>query len=92
MVMARLLDASRIGDIDQKLQLDGSLVPYPGNEGAGVLPAQEAQAAQGGEIIVHPSGDNQLDGFAIITGIENKPKFLLLKIVTTRPVFQQVKT
>jgi signal transduction histidine kinase len=92
MVMARLLDAGRIGDIDQMLQLDGSLMPYTVNAKDGVLSAQEAGDAQRGQIIVHPSGDNQLEGFAIVTGIENKPSFLLLKIATTRQVYQQVKT
>ena len=91
LVMARLLDATRIGDIDQRLQLDGVLVPYTPKPGEESLSAQEAGAAKGGAIIVHPSGDDQLDGYAIITGIENKPTFLLLTIKTTRPVYQQVK-
>jgi len=91
LVMARLLDATRIGDIDQRLQLDGTLVPYISKPDEEKLSAQEAGAAKRGAIIVHPSGDDQLDGFAIITGIENKPTFLLLTIKTTRPVYQQVK-
>ena len=91
LVMARLLDATRIGDIDQRLQLDGTLVPYISKPDEEKLSAQEAGAAKRGAIIVHPSGDDQLDGFAIITGIENKPTFLLLNIKTTRPVYQQVK-
>jgi signal transduction histidine kinase len=92
MVMARVLDDSRIGTIDQMLQVDGSLIPLQAGEETGVLSATEIQAAQGGEIIVHPSGDNELNGFAIITGIENTPSFLLLKITTTRQIYQQVKT
>ena len=91
LVMARLLDATRIGDIDQRLQLDGALVPYTSKPGDETLSPQEAGAAKGGAIIVHPSGDDQLDGYAVITGIENKPTFLLLTIKTTRPVYQQVK-
>lgn len=91
LVMARLLDATRIGDIDQRLQLDGTLVPYIPKPGAGILSVQETEAAKGGAIIFHPSGDDQLDGYAVITGIENKPTFLLLTIKTTRPVYQQVK-
>ena len=92
LIMARLLDESWVDSVDQMLQVDGSLVPYPAGNGAGILSEQEVRAAKGGEIIVHPSGDNELDGFAVITGIENKPSFLLLKIVTPRPVYQQVKT
>lgn len=91
LVMARLLDATRIGDIDQRLQLDGTLVPYIPKPGARILSAPETEAAKGGAIIFHPSGDDQLDGYAVITGIENKPTFLLLTIKTTRPVYQQVK-
>ena len=91
LVMARLLDATRIGDIDQRLQLDGTLVPYTPKPGDETLSALETETAKGGAIIVHPSGDDQLDGYAIITGIENKPTFLLLTIKTTRPVYQQVK-
>jgi signal transduction histidine kinase len=91
LVMARLLDATRIDNIDQRLQLDGQLIPYTPKPGDETLSTQETGAAKGGAIIVHPSGDDQLDGYAIITGIENKPTFLLVTIKTTRPVYQQVK-
>ncbi|MFA4848519.1 MAG: ATP-binding protein [Methanoregula sp.] len=91
LVMARLLDAARIDNINQRLQLDGLLIPYTPKSGDETLSVPEAGAAKGGAIIVHSSGDDQLDGYAIITGIENKPTFLLLTIKTTRPVYQQVK-
>ncbi len=91
LVMARLLDATRIDNIDQRLQLDGQLITYTPKPGDETLSTQETGAAKGGAIIVHPSGDDQLDGYAIITGIENKPTFLLVTIKTTRPVYQQVK-
>ncbi len=89
LVMARLLDSERIGDINRMLQMDGSLIPYS-PEKAG-LTSQDAEAAQGGAIVVYPSGEDQVDGFAIVTGIENKPTLLLLKIQTTRPVYLQVR-
>ena len=92
LVMARILDSSRIGDMNQMLQLDGSLVQYDPATDAGKISADEAEAAKKGAIIVHPSGENQLEGSAIITGIENKPTFLLLTIAAPRPVYQQVKT
>ena len=91
LVMARLLDTTRINNINQRLQLDGALIPYKPIPGDETLSGQEAGAAKGGAIIVRPSSDDQLDGYAIITGIENKPTFLLLTITTTRPVYQQVK-
>jgi len=91
LIMARLLDAGRIDDIDQMLQLDGSLVPYTTKSGDGILTAQDSDAAKGGAIIVRQPDENNMDGYAIITGIENKPSFFLLKIETPRPVYQQVK-
>ncbi|MDP3564798.1 MAG: ATP-binding protein, partial [Methanoregula sp.] len=91
LVMARLLDTGRIGDIDQMLQLDGTLIPYNPGRRDGPLSMQETGAAKDGAIIVQTSGDDQLEGFAIISGFENKPTFLLLSIKTTRPVYQQVK-
>ena len=48
MIMARLLDESRIGTIDQMLQLDGTLTPYPAGGDAGVLSSKEVKNAQGG--------------------------------------------
>jgi sensor domain CHASE-containing protein len=71
LIMARLLDAGRIDDIDQMLQLDGSLVPYTLKSGDGILTAQESEAAKGGAIIIQQSDENNTDGYAIITGIEN---------------------
>ena len=92
LVMARLLDSSRIGDLDQMLQLDGSLVQYVTERATDNISPDDAEAAKKGAIIVHPRGDNQLEGAAIITGIENKPTFLLLTITAPRPVYQQVRT
>lgn len=91
LVMARLLDSGRIGNINRMLQTDGSLVTYSPQNGEMAFFAPDAEAAEGGAIIVHPSGEDQLDGFAIITGIENKPTLLLLKIQTARPVYLLVK-
>ena len=92
LVMVRLLDSERIGDIDQMLQLDGTLSPYNPKTASGELSDGEQKKAKDGAIIVRAASENDLDGFAIITGIENKPSFLLMKITTTRPVYQQVKT
>lgn len=91
LVMARLLDRDRIDEINRMLQMDGSLIQYTPGSFDGIISVQEAEAARDGAIIVRQSGDNQLEGYALITGIENKPTFLLLKIETTRPVHQQVR-
>jgi signal transduction histidine kinase len=90
LVMARLLDRDRIDEINRMLQMDGSLTQYTPGTGDGIISEQEYVAAKEGAIIVQQSGDNQLKGYALITGIENKPTYLLLKIETTRPVHQQV--
>jgi len=92
LVMARLLDAGRLGDLDQMLQLDASLIPYTPKTDSMSLSAEESGSAKKGAIIVHASGEDQLDGLAIIIGIENTPTFLLLRIDATRPMYQQVKS
>ena len=91
LVMVRLLDSGRIGDIDQMLQLDGTLVTYDPKNAGGELSIGEQGKAKDGAIVVRPVNENELDGLAIITGIENKPSFLLMKIETPRPVYQEVK-
>jgi len=90
LVMARLLDEERIGTLDQMLQIVGSLEPFPGNGDSGRMSPGDEQRVKGGATIIRPSGDNKLEGSAIITGIENHPTFILLKIETDRPVYQQV--
>ena len=91
LVMARLLDSERISDIDTRLQLDATLLPYNPKTADGVLSADEWTKGKGGAIIIRQPDENHLDGFAIITGIENKPSFFFLKIETNRPVYQEVQ-
>ncbi len=91
LVMARLLDEEQIGNLDQMLQVDGTLKPYRDNSISGILSAGDEQRAKDGAIIVQPLGENKLDGYALITGIENHPSFILLNIETTRSVFQEVQ-
>lgn len=89
LVMARVLDGERIDEINRMLQSNGSLAPYAPD--TGILSGPEARAARDGGIVVHQSGDNRLDGYALVTGIENTPTFLLLTIETPRPVYLMVK-
>ncbi|WP_292416693.1 ATP-binding protein [Methanoregula sp.] len=91
LVMARALDSGRIDDINRMLQTDGTLVSYSMGTDPAILSAEEAVTAKEGGIIVRQSGDNRLDGYALITGIENHPTFLLLTIGSPRPVYQMVK-
>jgi signal transduction histidine kinase len=91
LVMGRLLNQERIGRINQMMQMDGSLVPYqPGNGDTGLSP-RDIRDAEGGAVIVHPSGDELISGYAMITGIENKPTLHLVRIEAPRPVFLQVR-
>lgn len=91
LVMVRTLDAERIDEINQLLQMDGSLVSYdvkaPGDE---LTPAERVKA-QNGAIVVRSAGENEMDGLALVTGIENKPAFLLLKVEMPRPFYQLVQ-
>jgi signal transduction histidine kinase len=91
LVMARLLGEDRINSVNQMLQVDGSLEPYPFTSNNGKLSLGDEQRAKDGATIVRPLEDNKLEGTAIITGIENQPSFILLTIETNRPVFQQVQ-
>ncbi len=89
LVMARVLDSERIDEINRMLQTNGSLAPY--SMDSGILSGPETRTARDGGIVVHQSGDNRLDGYALVTGIENTPTFLLLSIETPRPVYLMVK-
>jgi signal transduction histidine kinase len=92
LVMVRLLDQDRIDQLDQMLQVDGTLAPISRDSGKSVpLTDAEINRAKAGAIIVNPVSDNQLEGVAIITGIENHPSFQILRIETPRPVYQQVR-
>jgi signal transduction histidine kinase len=91
LVMGRLLDEERIGMINQMLQLDGMLEPYPGDKTGGRFSDSDEKSAKGGAILIRALGDNELEGSALITGIENQPTFLLEKVKTTRPVYVQVQ-
>ena len=91
LIMARLLDEERIGTLNQMLQIDGMLEPYPGNNNSVRLSASDEKRARGGAVIIQTDGDNELEVFALITGIENQPTFLLEKIKSTRPVYLQVQ-
>jgi signal transduction histidine kinase len=92
LVMVRQLGKDRVDQLDQTLQVDGSLVPLSGESSTDLqLTADEVTRSKAGSIIVHTASDNQLEGFAIITGIENHPSFHILRIETTRPVNQQVR-
>jgi signal transduction histidine kinase len=92
LVMVRLLDRDRIDQLDQTLQVDGTLEQVSGESSdEGIFTAEDMIRAKAGSIIIHPASDNQLEGFAIITGIENQPSFQILRIETNRPVNQQVR-
>jgi signal transduction histidine kinase len=89
LVMGRLLDEEQIGSLNQMLQIDASLEPYPGTSAR--MSVSDEQRAKGGAIVVQSLGENELEGSALITGIENHPSFLLQKIKTPRPVYLQVQ-
>jgi len=89
--VVELLHLRDIDDLDQMQQVDGMLTPYARTtDGKQLSPADERRAKDGAVIVIS-SGENSLEGSAIITGIENHLSFLLLTIDTSRPVNQQVQ-
>jgi signal transduction histidine kinase len=93
LVMVRKLNADRITNLETALQLPLiALVPYSSRAGNGTLSVDNVKTLEHGGIIARPIDQNRLEGFALITRIENKPMFLMLLTETARPMYQQVQT
>lgn len=91
LVMVRALDAERIDEINQLLQMDGSLATYDPKAAGDALSPAERETAGNGAIVVRSAGENEMDGVALVTGIENKPTSLLLTVEMPRPFYQLVQ-
>jgi len=91
LVMVRALDPERIDEINQLLQMDGSLVAYDPKAPASTLSPAERGTAENGAIVVRPAGEDEMDGLALVTGIENRPTSLLLTVEMPRPFYQMVQ-
>ncbi|MGA2917218.1 CHASE4 domain-containing protein [Methanoregula sp.] len=91
LVMGRLLTQDRIDNLDQILQMSATLVPYSRTANVQPLNADVENRLKKGAIIAQAMNDTRIEGTGMITGIENKPTFLLVRVDSTRPVYQEVE-
>ena len=91
LVMVRVLTSDRINDLEQILQTSGALTPYSRTAGVQPLDAVTEKRLKGGAIIAQAVNDSTMEGLGMITGIENKPTMLLVRVDASRPVYQQVQ-
>jgi signal transduction histidine kinase len=91
LVMIRVLSPDRINDLEQILQMSGTLAPYSRTTDIHTPDLDTEKRLKNGAIISQAIDDSTMEGTGIITGIENKPTFLLLQVHTPRPVYQQVQ-
>jgi signal transduction histidine kinase len=90
-VMARLLTTRKLEDMESVLQIpDISIrsLDYPGT--AAVFSDDDLQKLKKGAIVSEPVSSDSLSGITVITGIEDKPTFLLLEVMTGRSIHNQV--
>ncbi|MGB8821726.1 MAG: CHASE4 domain-containing protein, partial [Methanoregula sp.] len=93
LVMVRALNSHRIGDMESVLQIpDFALVPASPVTGIDGYSDTDIQKMRKGEIISEPVNSSQMGGTAMITGIEDKPTFLMLQVFTDRTVYTDVQT
>jgi signal transduction histidine kinase len=94
LVMGRKLSAQRIGNMENILVLHTitfqSLASRGGSPTA--VPESEIQDLKKGQILIRPVNSSTITGTTLITGIEDKPTFLVLEVQSFRPMYQQVQT
>src|SRR5208337_2301153 len=90
-VMVRVLTADRINDLEQILQISGTLIPYSSTSTVQPLNADADNRLKKGAIISQTINDTTMEGTGMITGIENKPTFILVRVDAPRPVYQEVQ-
>jgi len=91
LVMVRVLTSDRMDTIEQTLQMSGTLSPYSTSANPLPLNAATEKRLKNGAIISQAVNDSSMEGLGMITGIENKPTFLLVRVDSPRPVYQQVQ-
>jgi len=92
LVVARTITDDRINQLENKLQIPSiTFSRYDGNASALSMDEHGITDMKKGRILAQTSGRTKMEGVAMITGIENKPTFILLTVTTDRPVYQQVQ-
>ncbi|MDD1703490.1 MAG: ATP-binding protein [Methanoregula sp.] len=94
LVMARVLTGQRINDMESGLQIpEIGIRSFSSRDSAGVpLSAEDTRNLKKGGIISEPVDNTHMVGTAVISGIENKPTFLQIQVMTLRPMYQQVQS
>jgi signal transduction histidine kinase len=91
LVMVRVLTADRINGLEQILQISGTIVPYSRTTIIRPLDSDTEKRLKNGAVISQAIDDSTMEGTGMITGIENRPTFILIRVDTPRPVYQQVQ-
>jgi sensor domain CHASE-containing protein len=91
LVMVRQFDSKWINDLEQQTQLSVHLQTLGGPGDTNLVSRDDRQNMENGLIITGPSNRSIMLGSAIITGIENSPTMILVRVETSRPVIQQVE-
>lgn len=94
LVMGRKLSAQRIGDMENILVLHTITFQPLVSRGniPTTVPESEIQDLKKGQILTRPLNSSIITGTTLITGIEDKPTFLVLEVQSFRPMYQQVQT
>lgn len=93
LVMARLLTSQRVDDMESVLQLpDIRIHSRESLDNTLSFTDDDLAKMKKGGIISEPLDSNNMAGVTMITGIEDKPTFLVLEIQTIRSMNQQVQS
>jgi len=91
--MVRALNSQRIGDMESVLQIpDFTIGPSSLDTSIGGISTTDIQKMKKGSIVSQPVNNSLMGGTAMLTGIEDKPTFLMLQVFTDRTVFTEVQT
>ena len=93
LVMVRVLNSNRIGDMESVLQVPAfTLGPASPMVSFGTFTATDLQNMKKGAIISQPVNNSLMGGAAMLSGIEDKPTFLMVQVFTDRTVYSDVQT
>jgi len=91
LILAQALTEDRLRAMENSLQVPAiSLHPYVPSENS-TLSGEEIARIEKGGIIARAADADRFEGMTAITGIENTPTFLILRVETGRPVYHQVQ-
>ncbi|ABS56923.1 integral membrane sensor signal transduction histidine kinase [Methanoregula boonei 6A8] len=93
LVMVRVLNSKRIGDMESVLQIPAfTLAPASSGVSFGTFSDTDLQKMKKGGIVSQPVNNSLMGGTAMISGIEDRPTFLVVQVFTDRMVYSDVQT